>query len=305
MTAPRLPIRIDAAPRQFDRRVDRIARHDELLREVGRRLASRLEYIRLAPQRILDVGCGLGRSRLDLIAIHRDARGVGVGRCPAMARAGRDEQRRGLGLGRWWRRNAFEWIVGDGGELPFADGTIDLVYSNLMLHWHPAPHDVFPEWKRVLRVGGLLLFSCFGPDPLKELRGAAQRSLPRSAPMPFVDMHDFGDMLVASGFATPVMDVEVLTLTYPDPRALLEEVRALGGNARPDRALGLPSGRQARALLSALAGSRDAGGRIPLTFEIAYGHAWKPAPRQPGVQSIPVDDLRRQLSPGSKPRTVK
>jgi SAM-dependent methyltransferase len=92
--------------------------------------------------------------------------------------------------------------------MPLADDSVDLVLSNLMLHWHPQPHQVLPEWKRVLRADGLLMFSCFGPDTLKELRAAAADALPQARPMPFVDMHDFGDMMVASGFATPVMDVE-------------------------------------------------------------------------------------------------
>jgi malonyl-CoA O-methyltransferase len=200
-----------------------------------------------------------------------------------------------LGLARWWRRESF-WIVADGARLPIAGDSIDLLYSNLMLHWHPTPHLVFPEWKRVLRVDGLLMFSCFGPDTLQELRAAATEALPQARPMPFVDMHDFGDMLVASGFATPVMDVEMVTLTFADPRDLLAEVRALGGNPRDDRALALPSGRQARLLLEALAKRRNADGRIELTFEIAYGHAWKPAPRAKGVSVVSVEALRGQLA---------
>lgn len=114
--------------------------------------------------------------------------------------------------------------------------------------------------------------------------------------MPFVDMHDFGDMLVASGFATPVMDVETLTLTFSSPRDLLTEVRSLGANPCSDRWPTLPSGRQARRLLDALAARRDAAGRIALTFEIAYGHAWKPQPRTTGSSVISVDALRQQLS---------
>jgi malonyl-CoA O-methyltransferase len=180
--------------------------------------------------------------------------------------------------------------------LPLAEGSVDLVYSNLMLHWHPTPHTVFPEWRRVLRADGLLMFSCFGPDTLAELRAAAADSLPQARPMPFVDMHDFGDMMVASGFATPVMDVEKLTFTFAEPRDLLAEVRALGGNPRSDRWASLPSGRQAQRLLDALAERRGTDGRIPLTFEIAYGHAWKPASRATAVSSISVDALRQQLS---------
>ena len=144
---------------------------------------------------------------------------------------------------------------------------------------------MFPEWKRVLKTDGLLMFSCFGPDTLKELRAAAARALPNSRAMPFVDMHDFGDMMVASGFATPVMDAEIITLTYASPQELLREVRALGGNPRDDRAQSLPSGRQARQMLRALEAQRGDDGRIRLTFEVAYGHAWKPMPRKSSRRS--------------------
>jgi malonyl-CoA O-methyltransferase len=173
------------------------------------------------------------------------------------------------------------------------DGAFDLVVSNLMLHWHPAPHDLFLEWKRVLAVDGLVLFSCFGPDTLKELREACKEVLPRADPMPFIDMHDFGDMLVAAGLATPVMDVETIRLTYASADALLVEARALGGNPRSDRDAGLAAG--ARALRAALERRRDATGRIPLTFEVAYGHAWKPAPRSASHSVVSLEGLRATL----------
>jgi malonyl-CoA O-methyltransferase len=297
-SAPRAPLSVAAVARQFERRAARIGAHDALLREVGERLIERLQYIRLAPGDVLDVGCGLGRTRASLLGRFPQARWTGIDVAAALVTAGRAEQRRAQGLlsllGRW--RNAPRWIVADGGRLPLADHTFDLVFSNLMLHWYPEPHRVFPEWKRVLRTDGLVLFSCFGPDTLRELRAAAAASLPQAAPMPFVDMHDFGDMLVASGFALPVMDVEVLTLTFPGPRELLAEVRALGANPRADRAPALPSGRQARRLLDALAAQRDREGRIALTFEIAYGHAWKPPSREQGTHTIAVDALREQLA---------
>jgi malonyl-CoA O-methyltransferase len=292
---PRIPARVETVALQFDRRTERLARRDLLLREVDERLQGRLAYIRQAPASILDVGCGLGRSRRPLLERYPGARWTGIDVSFGLVRAGMLEHRRELGLARLWRRNS-GWIVGDGARLPLAEGSVDLVYSNLMLHWHPTPHTVFPEWRRVLRADGLLMFSCFGPDTLAELRAAAADSLPQARPMPFVDMHDFGDMMVASGFATPVMDVEKLTFTFAEPRDLLAEVRALGGNPRSDRWASLPSGRQAQRLLDALAERRGTDGRIPLTFEIAYGHAWKPASRATAVSSISVDALRQQLS---------
>jgi malonyl-CoA O-methyltransferase len=296
---PRMAARIATVARQFDRGAGRLAAHDFLLREVGHRLISRLEYIRLAPARLLDVGCGMGRTRSELLARYPDADWIGVELSAAMMRSGRNEQQRALGLARWWRQ-APRWVLADAARLPFADQTADLVFSNLMLHWHPTPHVVFPEWKRVLSVGGLLMFSCFGPDTLKELRAAVAETLPRARPMPYVDMHDFGDMLVASGFATPVMDVESITLTYRSPRELCDEVRALGASPLDDRWPALPSGRQARLLMEALAARRDRAGRIPLTFEVAYGHAWKPAPREAGVSTVTLESLRQRLPRGKQ-----
>jgi malonyl-CoA O-methyltransferase len=292
---PRVPARTETVARQFDHRATRLAVRDVLLREVEQRLLSRLEYIRLNPSRILDVGCGLGRSRAGLLNLYPQATWTGIELSAAMARAGLAEQQRARGMSRWWR-SAPRWVVADGARMPFGDSTSDLLFSNLMLNWHPTPHLVFPEWKRVLRTEGLLMFSCFGPDTLRELRAAAADALPHSRPMPFVDMHDFGDMLVASGFATPVMDVETLALTFSSPRELIAEVRSLGANPRSDRWPALPSGRQARRLLDALAALRDAAGRIPLTFEVAFGHAWKPQPRTTGISVISVDALRQQLS---------
>jgi malonyl-CoA O-methyltransferase len=293
--ALRIDARVETVARQFGRRATRLGVHDVLLREIGRRLLERLDLVRLAVDHVLDIGCGLGRMRADLLARYPQAQWTGVERSMALARAGVAEQRRGQGLARWWR-TAPRWIVADGARLPLADGCADLLVSNLMLHWHPAPHQVFPEWKRVLRVDGLLMFSCFGPDTLKELRRAASQALPHAMPMPFVDMHDFGDMLVASGFAGPVMDVETLRLTYGSAHELLAEARALGANPRSDRWPALPSGRQARRLIAALDEQRDRDGRLALTFEVAYGHAWRPASRERGQQAISVAALRDELS---------
>jgi malonyl-CoA O-methyltransferase len=290
---PRMPARVATVRRQFDARAARFARHDALVREVGERLVERLQYIRLSPQRVIDVGCGAGTSLSALGDRYPKAELVGVDLSAAMLSRG--ERRLRDRFPDWLGGKRRHTAVADAARLPLADGLCDLVFSNLMLHWHPEPHTLFPEWKRVLRVDGLLLFSCFGPDTLKELRAACRTVLPRARPMPFIDMHDFGDMMVASGFANPVMDAEVLTLTYPTALDLLREVRALGGNPRDDRAPGLPSGRAARSLLDALQAQSGADGRIRLTFEVAYGHAWNPAPR-PDASRVSVDTLRAELA---------
>lgn len=291
---PRIPASVATVRRQFDMRAARFAASGALPREVGRRLSERLQYIRLTPQRILDVGCGPAETRAPLLAQYPRADWIGLDISERMLKSAKAEGT-GARAKRWLRGASSYRIVGDGGQLPIGDNSVDLVFSNLMLHWHPQPHTVFPEWKRVLRTDGLLMFSCFGPDTLKELRAAAS-ALPDARPMPFVDMHDFGDMMVASGFATPVMDAEAITLTYASPRDLLREVRALGGNPRDDRALSLPSTSQAHALLSALEAQRGNDGRIRLTFEVAYGHAWKPQPKSAGAATITVESVRAQLA---------
>ncbi|MGZ8255753.1 MAG: methyltransferase domain-containing protein [Burkholderiaceae bacterium] len=279
---------------QFDARARRFASHDALVREVGERLIDRLQYIRLAPRQVLDVGCGAGRAVTALAARYPSAYVAGLDLSEAMLRQGAVGLR--ARLPRWLGGNTPALALANAARLPIANDTVDLVFSNLMLHWHPEPHTLFPEWKRVLKVDRLLLFSCFGPDTLKELRAACRLALPGARPMPFVDMHDFGDMMVASGFADPVMDAEVLTLTYPSPRELLREVRALGGNPRDDRAPALPSGRRARSLLDALGAQRQDDGRLGLTFEVAYGHAWKAAPRSGKTASVSVDAMRADLA---------
>lgn len=293
---PRAPLSVDTVRRQFDRRAARFGQHDAPLREVERRLLERLDYMKLAPRRIADVGCGAGHARGAFAARYPAAQWLGLDLSrpmldPAAQRAG--PLRRLLRV----VARAPALIQAEAGELPLPDGGIDLLFSNLMLHWHPLPHRVFPEWKRVLRDEGLLLFSCLGPDSLKQLRAAFAAGWPRARPLAFVDMHDYGDMMVAAGFAAPVMDVEVLTLTYASPRALLREVAALGGSPRDDRCAGLPSSRQARAVVGALEAGRDGAGRIALTLEIVYGHAWKPAPApaRSGVATVSLDRLRERL----------
>lgn len=291
---PRVPARVTTVRAQFDARARRFTAHDALVHEVRCRLIDRLQYIRLAPQCVLDVGCGAGDAIGALAERYPSALVAGLDLSEAMLR--QHKGGRWKRLPRWLGGNPTALAVADAARLPMADATADLVFSNLMLHWHPEPHTLFPEWRRVLRVDGLLLFSCFGPDTLKELRAACRLALPEARPMPFIDMHDFGDMMVASGLADPVMDAEVLSLTYPSSQALLREARALGGNPRDDRAPALPSGRQARSLLDALGAQSGEDGRIGLTFEVTYGHAWRPAPRSETTASVSLEALKAELA---------
>jgi len=296
VSPPRVPTSVDIVRRQFGQRAARLAARDVLLREVAARMLDRLSYIRLAPRRILDLGCGPGRARAPLLERYAGAEWLGVDLAEPLLRVARAEAnaaRRGFAR---WRATRSELIVADAARLPVADGSVELIFSSLMLNWHPSPHVVFPEWRRALAVDGLLMFSTFGPDTLKELRSAALEALPHACPMPFVDMHDFGDMMLAAGLATPVMDVETLTLTYETPKDLIADVRALGGNPRDERWPTLVSSAQAHRLYAGLDARRGPDGRIPLTFEVAYGHAWKPAARERSVASIALETVRSELA---------
>jgi malonyl-CoA O-methyltransferase len=294
-----VPARCATVQRQFDRRALRFATASAIVREAGQRLLERLDDIRHEARTVVDLGCGAGAQREALLARFKGATWLGIDLSHAMLEQGSD----GVPAMARWLPRAMQprsrslRICAGADQLPLGGGSVDCVFSNLMLNWHPAPHQVFTEIARVLREGGLLLFTSLGPDTLRELREACAVALPQAQPMPFVDLHDLGDMMVAAGFSAPVTDAEAIRLTYGSARQLLAEVRALGGNPRNDRPRALPSSRQARSLLAGLEAQRDADGRIGLTFEISYGLGWKAPPRAPGggTTSISVESLRGQL----------
>lgn len=298
-TAGVIPARVDAniqtVRRQFQMRAARFAAHDAIVREVATRLFERLAYIRQSATRVLDLGCGRGACRRMLQQQFPSAQWLGIDLSDAMLSAGGRPRVWSERLRRWrGQKNAAMWICASGQHLPLSDASVDVVFSNLMLHWHPEPHLVIAEIARVLRTGGLVLFSSYGPDTWKELRAACQDTLTAARPMPFVDMHDLGDMLIASGFETPVMEADTLRLSFSDARTLLAEARALGGNPRSDRSPSLVSGARARALLAALQSQADERGRLHLSFEIVIGHGWKRAPHPAAERTIaPPRSLRK------------
>jgi malonyl-CoA O-methyltransferase len=173
-----------------------------------------------------------------------------------------------------------------------------MLWSNLALAWAPDPAVTLREWHRVLEVGALLMFTTYGPDTLKELRAAFAVADTVPHVHPFVDMHDLGDALVAAGFADPVMDMDLLTVTYARPEDLFRDLRATGQRNAHQRRRRTLGGRtrwgRMRAAYAAVA--RD--GRVPATFEIVYGHAWKAAPRK-------LADGRAIIRVDRAPRTRK
>ena len=263
---------------------DRLVPSDFLRREVAARMHERLALVKIAPRRVLDAGCGAGA---DLALLQKDypaAHIIGIDAALAMlaAAAAPASTLKSLGgmLGRLLpARGGVDLLCADFGNLPLPANSADLVWSNLALHWHPQPDRVFAEWRRVLRVDGLLMFSNFGPDTFRELRSAFAALDERPRVLPFVDMHDFGDQLVEAGFSTPVMDMEIITVTYDTAAALLADVRALGGNPLATRARGLVGRAGWSRVLAALERGRRPDGKLGLTFELIYGHAFRPAPR--------------------------
>lgn len=281
----------------------RVHESNFLRREVSSRMQERLALVKIAARRVLDAGCGEGADLPMLQKHFPDAHVCGIDAAPPMlaaARASQTAARSAMNrlLSKWLPATAGaspDLLCGDFAALPFGINMADLVWSNLALHWHPQPDRVFAEWRRVLRVDGLLMFSCFGPDTFKELRAAFAAVDQSPHALPFVDMHDFGDMLVNAGFSTPVMDMEVITVTYASVEKLMADVRAWGGNPLATRRRGLQGRATWRRMEQALEQSRRPDGKIPLSFEIIYGHAFRPVARTTADgETIIRFDLRKK-----------
>ena len=243
-----------------------------LQHEVCRRMLARLDYIKLEPAAILDAGSGTGNVVPALRARYPHATLFALDIALAMVRRARARAT-------WWQSVRGRGVVpvcGDIERLPLGAATVGMVWSNLALQWVNDPPGALAEFRRVLAPGGLLMFSTFGPDTLKELRAAYQGTDRYTHVNRFIDMHDLGDMLVHGGFADPVMDMEYVTLTYNDVRALMHDLKAIGAH---NVTAGRRQGMTARAAFAAVARNYEAlrrDGRLPATFEVIYGHAWAP-----------------------------
>ena len=213
-------------------------------------MLERLDYMKIAPRRILDAASGPPRRAL--ARRYPQAQVVALDFSLPMLRP------RGF---RFFRKDLS--ICGDLASLPVAAEAVDFVWCNMALHWLSDPLPAFREFARVLTPEGLLMFSTLGPDTLKELRAAAGAARVHG----FIDMHDLGDMLVAAGFSAPVMDMEMIELVYDARTTLLDDLKASGQtNARADRARGLAGRRFGERMRAAQLGRA--------TFEVVYGHAW-------------------------------
>ncbi len=263
--------------------------------EVARRMEARLEWIRAAPA----AWCHWDAVRGGLEAHALLRQRYPDAQCFVTETAPQRQAHIAQALATpWWR--ASRWM---GGATRFEappEGSVQMLWANMALHMAADPQALFAQWLRALAVDGYVMFSCLGPDTLRELHALyAELGWPPPGHA-FTDMHDWGDMLVQAGFAEPVMDMERITLTFADAPRLLQELRGLGVNLHPQRFGALRGRAWQRRLLQALterlADPADAG-RLSLTFEIVYGHAFKPTPRVPvGVQSaVSLHDMRAML----------
>jgi malonyl-CoA O-methyltransferase len=266
-----------------------------LHREVARRMAERLAIVKMQPACVLDWWAGVGAGRGELVRAYPRARRLAVELHPDPAP-----------MPPWW--SARRWSGGADpalAETDVAPGTAQLVWANMMLHAVADPGATIQRWQQALAVDGFLMFSTLGPGTLPELRSLYAEAGWGPAMAPLVDMHDLGDMLVAAGFADPVMDQEWVTLTWPDAAAALTELRGLGGNVAPGRHPGLRTPRWRNLLLEGLAATaqRRADGRVGLSFEIVYGHAFKPVPRArlASESRVALDDFRAMTRRARRP----
>lgn len=265
--------------RSFERAAEGYDAAAVMQHEVCRRLGERLECMKLDPAVILDAGCGTGYGSELLLQCYPQAELVALDMAAAMLHTASkrlQEKRRWLP---WPAPKRARYLCADMEQLPLIESSVDLIWSNLALQWSNGLDAAFGDMRRVLRPDGLLIFSTFGPDTLKELRQVFSQLDGHPHVSRFIDMHDIGDALMRSGFVNPVMEMETLTLTYDAMIDLMRDLKAIGAhNAAAGRRRGLMGKTEWRRLHEAYETFRYEG-RLPATYEVIYGHAWKGTPK--------------------------
>lgn len=275
--------------RAFERASAEYDRAAVLQAKVREELLERLTLTRLDPAVVVDAGCGTGHASRELRKRYRRSRVIALDLALGMLREATRRQA-------WLRR--FAPVCADAQRLPFPDASVDLLFCNLMLQWCDDLDKVLAEFRRVLKPHGLLTFSTFGPDTLRELRAAWSVADGRTHVHRFLDMHDIGDALVRAGLAEPVLDVERYTLTYDDPVALMRDLKAIGAH---NVAAGRPAGLTGRGRLEAMKAAYEqqrVDGKLPATYEVVFGQAWgrtsTPADGGSRETSVPVSSIARR-----------
>ena len=292
-TATRFQIDRRAVRRSFSRASAQYAAAAHRQAEVNAELLERLRFFPVRPRAILDLGCGTGQGAAALRARFSSAQVVGIDLAFGMVQNARRQQR-------FWRR--YPCVCGDGNALPFRAQSFDLVFSSLMLQWCDDLPGVFAQIQHVLRPGGLLLFSTFGPETLQELRAAWAQADTESHISAFADMPQLGTALSRAGLAEPVLDRELLHSRYPDVQSLMQELRTIGArHAAADRRRSLMGRSRLGAMLAAYESLRGGAG-LPATWEIIYGAAFageahpigRASAGVPGETRVPVQAVVRR-----------
>jgi len=294
------PLDRNAIRSSFDRAASSYERHAVLQREIESRLLERIEFLRHEPATILDLGCGTGSASRVFAGQFPNAGVIALDWAPAMLREAAEIAHN--------HPNAagFNRVCADMHDLPLAARSVDLVFSNLALQWSYDVPAVFREFRRIMKADAMLVFTCFGPDTLLELKQAWRAVDDRPHVNDYPDMHDIGDELLSAGFREPVMDAERITLEYPDVMSLMRDLKGIGAhNVARERFHGLTGKTRLKQMLEAYEPFRR-GDRYPASYEIIYGTAFAPRDGQPvktpagDIATFSVDAL---LTRSRKPQT--
>ncbi|MDP3705511.1 MAG: malonyl-ACP O-methyltransferase BioC [Legionellaceae bacterium] len=262
----------------------------EVQHEIGDRLFERLQYLKMQPRYVLDVGCGPGIFTSRLKKQYPKAHIIGLDMAHAMLTLAGGKQS--------WRRK-WTLVNADMTALPFASGQFDLIFSNQVIHWSSTLAAVIREFNRVLRPGGCVMFSTLGPDTFQELRHAFKAVDSYAHVNDFLDMHDIGDCLLREKFDDPVMDMDTLTAHYASLPDLLHGLKAQGvRNVHAKRNPGLMGKRAWHDFEQEMLTFRTADHKFPLTYEVLYGHAWKGMQQRTdqGIETfVSVEQLKSTL----------
>lgn len=260
----------------------------KIQQEIGHRLISRLEYIKIAPRYVLDLGCGTGLFSLELKRRYPDAQIIGLDLAYQMLQQAKLKQT---------PRDAWSLVNADLASMPFPDGMFDLVFANQAIHWAIHMPTAIAELNRIMNVNGCLLFSTLGPDTFAEIQHAWASVDHYMHTNAFYDMHDLGDLLLEEQWLDPVVDMEYLIAQFPGFNALIRSLKDQGvRNVSAQRRAGLTgvaAWKQFAAAMNALKSAED---KLPLTYEVIYGHAWKGQQRKThqGIETmIPISMLKQ------------
>ena len=280
------PLDTGHAKRRLDRAASRFDAADVVHAATRDGLLTRLEPMLVEAKTVIDLGAATGSATALLAKRFRGAHVIAIDLSAAMLQQA--HKRRS-----WFSRSSV--LQADAAALPFGSHSVDVVFANLLLPWIDAPARVFGEVARVLRDGGLFLFSTLGPDSFSELRRAWSELDPDDHVRRFPDMHDVGDAVVRAGLRDPVLDVDRLTVTYGSPQALFADLTAVGArNSLQRRCRSLGGAAPVRAMIRALERMRE-NDRLSFELEIVYGHCWGPGPTAAaGEYAVPATAISRR-----------